>query len=348
MSELHEYAGVIHVHTAYSDSFGRMPYVIDCANEAGLDYVVTSDHNTLAARHEGWDGWHDGVLLVIGVEISSQKGHALVVGIDECARRTAAHPNEYLPEISRLGGTAFIAHPERSDRGRLYRKQQAWPDLTTDCYAGIEIWSYAHDWVDWVYPWHLIKGIRHPDAGITGPHPKVLRRWDEVALRRRVSGIGALDAHEIRFPIPKLKWSLFQVLPLKHFFRTVRTHVLTPEWSGDSAADDAALKDALAGGKCFTAYDIIGDATGARFTARRGGDAITMGDETRAGDELEFVATVPLEADIALLRNSEIVAEAAGCELTHRDARPGVYRVEARLGGKPWIFTNHIYVRCLP
>ena len=345
MSDLHEYTGVIHVHTAYSDSFGRMPYVIECAKSAGLDYVFVTDHNTLAARHEGWDGWHDGILLIIGVEISSQKGHALVYGIDHCAPRTSAHPNEYLPEIDRLGGTAFIAHPESSDRGKLYRRRQAWPDLTTDCYAGIEIWSYAHDWVDWVYPWHLIKGIREPDAGITGPHPDVLRRWDDVALRRHVSGLGSLDAHEIRFPIPKLKWSLLRVLPLSYFFRTVRTHVLTREWSGDSAADDAALKGALVSGRCFVAYDLIGDATGARFAARQGGKTIVMGEETQAGEELEFVAALPLEADILLLRNSEVVGEAAGCELTHCDARPGVYRVEARIGGKPWVFTNHIYVR---
>lgn len=345
MAELREYKGVLHVHTAYSDSSGRMPYVVRCAKAAGLDYVVVSDHNTLQARREGWEGWHDGVLLVIGVEVTSSRGHALVLGLDRCPRWRYAHPDEYLPEVERMGGTAFISHPERSERGKLYRRPQAWPDLRTDSYAGIEIWSYMHDWVDWAYPWHLIAGVRDPDAGIIGPHPEVLRKWDRVALRRRISGVGALDAHELRFPVPRLKWSALKVLPLEYVFGTVRTHVLLPEWSGDAAADAAALRDALAAGRCFTAYDFIGDSTGARFEARRAGEIAVMGDEAAAGGELEFVVEVPQEAEIALLRDSEVIANAKACELRHRDARPGVYRAEARLGNRPWVFTNHIYVR---
>ena len=136
-----------------------------------------------------------------------------------------------------------------------------------------------------------------------------------------------------------------QVLPMEYVFGTVRTHVLLPEWSGDAAADAAALRDALAAGRCFTAYDFVGDSTGARFEARRAGEIAAMGDEAAAGGELEFVVEIPQEAEIALLRNSEVVANAKARELRHPDARPGVYRAEARLGNRPWVFTNHIYVR---
>jgi len=202
-----------------------------------------------------------------------------------------------------------------------------------------------YDWLEWARPWHPIAGIRHPEAGITGPRAEVLRAWDEVALRRHISGIGALDAHELRLPIHRFKWSLLKILPLAHTLSTIHTHALMRPASGDAATDIAALTDALAAGRCFTAYDSIADATGARFLARRGQETAMMGDEVRAGGELEFTASVPRKADIALLRNSEVVAEVSACELTHRDARPGVYRVEAHLGGQPWVFTNHIYVR---
>lgn len=346
MSELQEYNGGIHVHTAYSDSSGRMPYVIECARKAGLDYVIIGDHNTLRARDEGWEGYHDGVLVVVGVEVSSSKGHTLALGLGRCPRRVPAHPDEYLPEIARAGGIAFIAHPEQNGRTTLRWSRQDWPDLKTDCYAGIEIWSYMHDWFEWAKPWHPIAGIRNPEAGITGPVPEVLRAWDEIALRRHISGIGALDAHELRLPIHQLKWSLLKILPLEYTLTTIHTHALMRPMSGDAAADIAALTDALAAGRCFTAYDFIGDATGTRFAARRGQETALMGDEIQAGGELEFTASVPREADIALLRNSEVVAKVSACQLTHRDARPGVYRVEARLDGQPWVYTNHIYVRC--
>ncbi len=345
MDTLHEYKGVLHVHTRYSDSAVTMPEVVRIARAVGLDYVVTADHHTLRPKYEGWEGRHEGVLLVIGVEVSSTKGHALVIGLDRADRWASAHPNEYLPEVARRGGRAFVAHPERHDRGKMYRKPQAWPDLATDDYAGVEIWSYMHDWVEGAYPWHVLDGMRDPDSRVAGPHPLVLRRWDEVALRRHCSGIAALDAHERRYPIPHFRWPLLKVLPTEFIFRTARTHVLSPEWSGSSADDIAALTAALTAGRCFAAYDLIGDATGTRFRAERDGERAVMGDEVDAGGERTFVATVPLEAELRLLRNSEPVAQCVGRELVHRDARPGVYRVEARLRNRPWVFTNHIYVR---
>ena len=345
MSDLCEYVGGIHVHTAYSDSSGRMPYVVECARKAGLDYVIIGDHNTLGARREGWEGYHDGVLVVVGVEISSLKGHALVLGLDDCARRTKKHPGEYLPEVEEAGGTAFIAHPEQAHRRSFRFGRQCWPDLETDCYAGVEIWSYMHDWLEWACPWHPIAGVRHPERGITGPARGVLRNWDAVALRRHVSGIGALDAHELRLPIHQFRWSLLKILPLEYTLSTVRTHALIRAWTGEAEADIAALTEALVGGRCFAAYDLIGDATGTRFEARRGEQTIAMGEEVPAGAEIEFAVSLPAAAHIALVRNSEPIAEADGAALVHRDARPGVYRVEAWLGGRPWVFTNHIYVR---
>jgi hypothetical protein len=344
MSELHEVKGVLHVHTAYSDSSGRMPYVLDCAKETGLDYVVVSDHGTLEAKREGWEGWHDGVLLVVGVDVTACRGHSLVLGLDRCRDWFDAHPNEYLPEVERLGGRAFIAHPERNDRGKLYQEPQAWPDLATDAYAGVEIWSYVHDWIDWAYPFHILAGVRDPDRGIAGPHPAVLRAWDRVARRRHVAGIGALDAHELRLPIPKLRWALLKVLPLAFLCRTVRTHVFVSE-PLDGPDGVATLTEALVAGRAFVAYDLLGDATGTRFVARRGGEEIHLGDEVAAGGELAFRASVPLDAELRLLRDGEVVAERRAAELAHRDVRPGVYRFEARLGGRPWVFTNHIYVR---
>ena len=345
MNGLREYPGVVHVHTAYSDSAGRMPYVIECARKAGAAFVVLADHNSVRAKLEGWEGWHDGVLLVIGVEVTSLKGHALVIGLDHCPYWRNTHPEEYLPEVARLGGTAFVAHPERANRGKLYHSAQAWPALATDAYAGIEVWSYMHDWIEWAYPWRMISAIRQPDSAIAGPHPEVLRAWDAVALRRRVSGLGALDAHEYRLPVPKLRWCLLKVLPADYVYGTVRTHVFLPEWSGDAAEDIVRLRDALAGGHCFIAYDLVGDSTGTRFFARRGAETVLMGDEVAAGAELEFVVSLPGEADVALLRNTEAVASARGRELVHGDARPGVYRVEAHRAGRPWVFSNHIYVR---
>ena len=357
--QFREYSGVLHIHTAYSDGFGDMPYIIRCAKDAGLDFAIVSDHNTLDALDDGWQRWHDSLLLVIGVEVSSIYGHALVLGLDHCPWWRYVHPSEYLPAIERMGGTSFIAHPAHRSRWKFRHAKHAWPNLHSESYAGLEIWAYMHDWVHWAYPFHPIKGIRHPGSKIHGPHPPLLREWDEIAQRRHVAGIGSLDAHEFHFPIRKLRPALFRMLPMDYLFRTVRTHVLMPEHTGDAARDAATLTQALAKGRCFVEYLPAGDATGTRFTARRGDELALMGDELwlggirqahaalslSKGGELEFKATLPQDADITLVWNSQPIAHATGRQLIHHDSRPGVYRIEARRNGLPWVFTNHIYVR---
>jgi hypothetical protein len=347
MSEPRDLAGAIHVHSDYSDSQARMDYIIACARNAGLDYVVMADHNDVRALGDGWQGWHDGVLLIIGCEVTSKKGHAVVLGIDKAYDWRQTHPETYLPQIRRMGGDAFIAHPERTDRGKLYQRRQVWPDLDTDDYVGIEIWSYAHDFMDWALPWRIIPALRNPDRAIAGPHPSVLRAWDGEAQRRHCAGIGALDVHEYRFPIPYVRWSPLKIMPTEYMFRTVRTHALVPEVTGDAGADVAAVRAALVSGRCYTSYDLLGDARGATFVARiSDGRTVAMGGEIDAGaDEIAFAASVPLEAEIRLIRNGETIARERGTTLGHRDRRPGVYRVEARLRNRPWVFTNHVYAR---
>jgi hypothetical protein len=53
----------------------------------------------------------------------------------------------------------------------------------------------------------------------------------------------------------------------------------------------------------------------------------------------------PAPAQLALLRNGERMAEAEGTSLEHRVEEPGVYRVEARIEGRPWVYTNPVYLR---
>lgn len=52
------------------------------------------------------------------------------------------------------------------------------------------------------------------------------------------------------------------------------------------------------------------------------------------------------EAELRLLCQGEVVAsEEASQSLTFVPEEAGEYRVEVRLDGKPWIYSNHIYLR---
>src|SRR5262249_3954519 len=73
--------GVVHVHTTLSDGAATPDEVIAAARAAGLKFVVITDHNDLDAKK--WEGYHDGVLVIVGTEISTKAGHLLGLGIPD-------------------------------------------------------------------------------------------------------------------------------------------------------------------------------------------------------------------------------------------------------------------------
>ncbi|HQQ86120.1 MAG TPA: PHP domain-containing protein, partial [Candidatus Marinimicrobia bacterium] len=85
MKTLNEYIGCIHIHTVYSDGSGTYEEVIRAAQEAGLDYIMVSDHQTLRGRDEGYAGWHANLFVSIGYEIQDleDRHHYLVFGMDK-------------------------------------------------------------------------------------------------------------------------------------------------------------------------------------------------------------------------------------------------------------------------
>ena len=70
MPPLHDHAGVIHLHSAYSfDGHVDVREIVRAARDCRLDFLMLTDHGTLRARDEGLEGWHDGLLLIVGEEI---------------------------------------------------------------------------------------------------------------------------------------------------------------------------------------------------------------------------------------------------------------------------------------
>ena len=111
MTELIDYAGCSHVHTRYSDGSYRYEEILPMAREADLDFVVMTDHDDLRALRDGWPGWHDGLLCIVGVEVSARGGHIVAAGIDDCAGLKGLPVHQSLERIAAQGGTAFAAHP---------------------------------------------------------------------------------------------------------------------------------------------------------------------------------------------------------------------------------------------
>src|SRR5262245_66568464 len=83
---------VAHVHSTYSDGTTTVPELLSATRDAGADALLLTDHDTLGARREGWEGMHGGVFLLVGVEISPKGGHYLSFGVGEGLRATGRWP----------------------------------------------------------------------------------------------------------------------------------------------------------------------------------------------------------------------------------------------------------------
>ncbi len=325
-------AGVVHVHTTLSDGAATPERVVQEAREAALSYLVITDHNTDAGRSV--QGYRDGVLVLVGTEISTHRGHVLGLGMRPLSFPPAPEAGNAFDDVRYLGGTAFVAHPASA------REDLAWSGWEIDGPWGLEVLNLDSLWrqASWftllgglaAYPFNptygIAKGLDRPGA--------VLSRWDALLRERKVAALAGVDAHG--FP------------SYRNLFRVLRNYVLLDSpLSGDSERDAAAVVDALARGRSYMAVDAIAPADGFFFHAARGGRTWHMGDTVppAAGLALRAGGRLPADARIELYRNGERIAAGQG-GLETPAGSPGTYRVEVRVAGwnLPWIVSNPIYV----
>ena len=325
-------SGVAHVHTTLSDGTGTPEEVARAAREAGAAFVVVTDHNTDAART--FSGYRDGVLVLVGAEISTHQGHLLGLGVRPLAFPPAADARNALDDVHHLGGAAFAAHPA-SPRAEL-----AWSGWELGGPWGVEVLNADSLWRR--APWPALLGglLAYPFAparaiaGSLDRPGEAIARWDALLRRRDAAGVAGVDAHG--FP------------SYENLFRVLRNHVLLDApLSGEAARDAAAVHEALARGRSYMAVEALAPAGGFFFHAARGDDRWQMGDTVAPAPDLALRAggRLPRGARVELYRNgARIAAGEGGIELAA--PAPGAYRVEVRVAGwdVPWILSNPIYV----
>jgi len=144
---------VAHVHTTYSDGTATVPELLAAAREAGAEAVLLTDHDSLGARRDGWEGNHDGVFLLVGTEVSPKQGHYLAFGVEREIEHAGRSAREIASAVRAAGGVGFAAHPF-SVGGRMLFAPLArrivlphgWPALEdADGCDGIELWSLTTD-----------------------------------------------------------------------------------------------------------------------------------------------------------------------------------------------------------
>ena len=349
ISDYIEYQGAIHIHSTYSDGTGTMAEIIEAAQKAGLNYIILTDHDTLKPRMEGWEGWHDDLLVIVGVEVSNYRGHCIAMGVDRKVRKYRSL-GRIIEDIDSQGGLSFIVHPHGRFRPIFHMRTNEWRNWEVNGYTGLEIWSYMFDWIKDYRYYKSREFYKNPEDQISGPSPETIRKWDELCQRNRVVAIGGVDAHaktpgKIFKPLALLNLiKNIVVFPYEQIFRTIRTHILAEKpFSGDLQKDKQIVLGALRKGHCFLGYDALNSSTGFRFLAGEG-DTI-MGDDIHARKDIKMESILPCQASVRVVKDGEVVDTVETQRHSFTARTPGVYRIEAFLRGKSWIYSNPIYLR---
>ena len=348
-----ELSCVIHVHSTYSDGTASLPELLEAAREAGVDALLLTDHDTLAARRDGWEGDHDGVFLLVGVEVSPKQGHYLAFGVEEPVAHRRLSAAEIAAAVRAAGGVGFAAHP--FSRGahmlvppvaRRIVLPHGWSALEDEGgLDGVELWSVLTDAAEaWRTPAEAVRWLRNPEAAVAaGPPAHHLALWDALSARRRVPAIGGLDDHQrgvrlrgrVRSPVPH--WRTFNLLRT----RLVCDRPLT----GEVEADRRTIIRALRAGAAWLHCPTVAPADGCLFWAERAdGSTLEMGAEGVAGPSM-LCLRLPRLAEVKVVRDGEAIHSEPAARLDLEISEPGAYRVEARVDGRFWLLSNQVHLR---
>lgn len=176
------YKGDLHAHSNYSDGDSSVAEVIASAESLGLDFFVITDHDThMEGEPIHWydpDYYSDDMLLLYGVEWTSDSGHA---------NTWSSNPFEYLDLWqANLAEDAEAAVLAAHNEGALF-------SINHPMRFGCCLWEYeVPDGLDSVEVWNAM--YRLPNFNRWAGHVF----WDDLLVSgRRVPGVGGSDTHQL-------------------------------------------------------------------------------------------------------------------------------------------------------
>lgn len=169
------YRGDLHLHTVHSDGRDTQREMASEAKRRGLDFIVSTEHNTVSA-HGTW-GKHvpKGMLVINGEEITTRGGHWIAAGLP---------PGAWID---------WRYRPENNQLARFQKRVHGLGAIAIACHPWVPIpgtmWSFGSDFAGmdaveiWNGPWTLDDqfGLVH---------------WHAMLVAGRfIPAVGSSDAH---------------------------------------------------------------------------------------------------------------------------------------------------------
>ena len=184
--------GAYHVHSTCSDGSAPAADIARAAARAGLDFVILTDHGD-GTRTPEPPRYVENVLLIDGVEISTDDGHLVALNLPQSPYPLAGEGRAVVDDVRRLGGMAVLAHPDSP------RVDLAWHDASVQA-DGFEWINADSTWRGVgaglllaqvvTYPWR-------PAAALArlASYPAALFASHDVPTQRLQLALAAVDAH---------------------------------------------------------------------------------------------------------------------------------------------------------
>ncbi len=168
------YHGDLHMHDVNSDGVYTQAKLVEFCKAAGLDFMISTNHNTNSANLN-WGRYDSTILILNGEEITPfQENHWNAIGINADTwiewRYTAASGlvNKYQEQVKNAGGLSVINHP--------YYEKDTIVDFRfpVEGFEAIEVWNG---------PWEIYD-------------ENAVAWWNDMLKRGMVkTAIGASDSH---------------------------------------------------------------------------------------------------------------------------------------------------------
>ncbi|MGR6836197.1 PHP domain-containing protein [Syntrophomonas erecta] len=344
-----EYCGNIHIHSTYSDGGLPVSLIAKKAARTGLDFIIITDHRTLAGLYKGEEGYHDGILVLIGMEVNQATHHYLALDVNQVVKDNEGCPQEVIDEVNYQEGIGIIAHPHEKG-SPLYNDGLTfqWTDWCIQNIQGIEIWNFLSQWRDGITG--ITRGLYlllNPHQALRGPYQETMKKWDSFQISgQKVMAYGGSDAHGIRLKRGILN---MEIGSYDLSFRCINMHILSYKpLTGEKAHDRRLVHQALRKGRSWVGYDYFYNSRGFRFELHQGDKVWTMGNQVKWARSMWFKVNTPRRALVKCIKNGKLWCLSKGTRHIFAHPGPGVYRVEVYhrhyFKWRPWIFSNPIWL----
>ena len=335
-----------------NDGYNILPNRVEKGGRTvGLDFIILNDHSYLTQLYLEDQGYHKGILVLVGSEIGTSSHHYLAFNITHQVNDESYSPQAVIDAVNSQGGFGFLAHPFEKGMHFLQNSvSYTWRDWSVKGYTGICIWNFSSRWKENVRSfWHGIFHLIFKTYTLKGPSKETVATWDRLCSEGRIVAIGGSDAHASSIKIGFIK---LKPLSYGYLLNTINTHILTPSpLSGDVTTDKKIIYTSLREGSCFIAHDGLYNARGFNFSFHRGEnkERLEMGQEAQFSPGV-LVIKLPCRGLTRIMKDGSLFKAGYSSGLSIRIQKGGVYRVEVLrktplFGWRPWIFSNPVYLR---